>query len=605
MKFQLKYKFRFLIITFLGFAAVSAVITVFGMHILVDNSVKVFSERGVSVVNRAKGWIDAAEFKRLADSGSEDDPYYDYLYNKLFEIKKEQTCKYLYTMVQQEGQIFKYVVDGSALKTNEEDFSPYGTLEDVTSHGRYPFECLEKQEVITSNLHEEEGWGWLITVYCPIILNGESIGFVACDYDVSQLIETINRSRMLLISASFFSAVVLCIFLLIYINSFFKKVDGVTQAMIGISSGARDLTQRLPIKGKTELDMLSFAYNEMIEQLQAMVRQISGNISSLSQNSITLAEQNKENVSIIENAKHSIEEIYVKADDQNSLSESVSDGISSVEDAVKVLEEKIEQTSNAVEQSSTAIEEISASIAQADVNLVQIGGEYAKIVNEADEGVKKQNDVTAHVDQIVKQAQSLAEANSVISSIASQTNLLAMNAAIEAAHAGSSGKGFSVVADEIRKLAENSAKQSKSVKSLIDEITKSISDIVDVSKESAQSFSGLGAKIKDMDILLKQVQTGMSEQNEGAQDILQMMAVLANASNQIKDASHVMKDNTVNVAKQMSELKESSHDILECGTSANERLIQMTDFASKISSQSQENNELAERVNRLVSSYKV
>lgn len=602
---KIKYKFRFLILTFLGFVIVSGLITVFGMRIIVDTSSKVFSERGVAVVNRAKGYIDPEEFQRLVAGGTDEDPYYDFLYNKLFEIKKEQSCKYLYTMVPVEGNTFKYIVDGSALMSNEEDFSPYGTEEDISDYGKFPFECLEQQVVVCSNLREEGEWGWLITVYCPIILNGESIGFLACDYDVSQLIKKINDGRNLLISVSFISAVIVTLIILIYISSFFRKVDGVTKAMKGISSGARDLTQRLPIKGKTELDMLSSAFNEMIEQLQSMVKQISGNVETLSQNSITLAEQNKQNVSIIENAKQSIEEIYCRADDQNSLSEAVSDGILSVENAVKVLDDKIIQTSNAVEQSSSAIEEISANIAQADSNIEQIAGEYSKIVVEAETGVKKQNEVTVQVNKIVEQAKSLADANYVISNIAEQTNLLAMNASIEAAHAGASGKGFSVVADEIRKLANNSAKQTTSVNTLIDEIKTSIGDIVEVSKSSAQSFSDLGTKIKDMDILLQQVKVGMSEQNTAAQDILQMMAVLSNASNQIKDASEVMKDNTVSVAKQMIELKESSRNILESGTSANERLVQMSDFASKISSQSQENNELTEHVNKLVSSYQI
>ncbi|MBQ0004045.1 MAG: HAMP domain-containing protein [Treponema sp.] len=602
---KIKYKFRFLILTFVGFIAVSSVITFFGIQILLNNSIQVFSERGISVVNRARGWVDPEEFQRLAKYGDENDPYYDFLYKKFFEIKKDQGCKYLYTMVPLHDKVFKYVVDGSALPFNEEDFSPYGTEEDISSYGKYPFECLEKQDTVTSRLVKQKDWGWTISVYAPIIFQNQAIGFVACDYDVSQLIKTIKKNCVLLLTASFISAIVISLFLLIYISSFFKKVDGVTQAMIGISSGARDLTQRLPIKGKTELDMLSFAYNEMIEQLQAMVRQISVNVSTLSKNSITLAEQNKENLSSIENVKHSIEEIYVKADDQNALSEAVSDGVTGVENAVKVLDDKIVQTSDAIEQSSSAIEEISANIAQADTNIEQIAGEYSKIVVEAENGVKKQNDVTSHVDHIVQQAKRLAETNNVISNIAAQTNLLAMNAAIEAAHAGSSGKGFSVVADEIRKLAENSAKQSTSVENLISEITQSIGDIVDVSKGSAQSFSSLGTKIKDMDVLLKEVKVGMSEQNKAAQDILQMMAVLANAANQIKDASDVMKNNTTAVANQMSELKDSSREILESGTSANVRLEQMTDFASKISSQSEENNDLADRVNSLVSSYQV
>ena len=605
---KIGYKIRFLVISFFALIISTVTITLVGVKITENTSIEAFAQRGISAIYRANVWIEPEKFDALVKYGTEEDEYYKFLYSKLFDLKKQLGCKYLYTMAPVNGDIegneFKYIVDGSGPFFSEE-FSPFGTVENIESYGKYPHDCLREQKIVSSGLLEQDEWGWTQTVYYPIVYQGKSIGFLACDYDVAALEKMISEGRLLLLGISLCAALFSCALIFIFINIFFKRMNNVTQAMIGISSGARDLTQRLKINGKTELDMLSFAYNEMIEQLQAMVRQISGSIDKLSKNSFTLSAQNDESVTLISNAKKSIEDIYSKADDQNALSEAVTDGIHEVENAVKILDEKIIQESNAVQQSSSAIEQISANISVADTNISKIANEYEIIVNETEAGKEKQTNLTSKVDLIAAQAHQLDEANKVISSIASQTNLLAMNAAIEAAHAGAAGKGFSVVADEIRKLAENSAKQSTAVKKLINDISKAISGIVNVSKESAASFSSLGDKIKDMDDLLHEVQTGMKQQNEGAHEVLNMMNILFQATEEIKASSKTMKDNTLHTVNRIEELKHSSVRILESGTSANEHLGTMSDFASQIAAQSKQNMDLAVSVNNLIMSYKV
>ena len=308
---------------------------------------------------------------------------------------------------------------------------------------------------------------------------------------------------------------------------------------------------------------------------------------------------------MIENAKFSIEDIYSKADNQNMLSARVSDGIDGVEKAVTILDEKIVQQSEAVEKSSEAVEDIHSSINSANQAIERISNEYAVIVAETEDGRQKQNQVLNQVDVIVQQAQNLAQANAVISSIASQTNLLAMNAAIEAAHAGESGKGFSVVADEIRKLAENSATQSTAVTKLIDDIEKAIEGIVTVSKSSSDSFSSLGGKIQGMNALLAEIKDDMKNQNSGAKHILDMMQLLSNATAGIKESSDTMKNNTLSVVEQIVHLKESSKAILISGNTASRHLEKMTENAEITMTQAKQNDELTGSVHEIVASYKV
>ncbi|MDY5682863.1 MAG: methyl-accepting chemotaxis protein [Treponema sp.] len=597
------YKFRLLVISLFFFCLSSAVITYIGVKTLSGSAIMAFSERGIAAVYKANSAVDAEQFIQLADFGTESHPYYKILYDKLSSIRQAQGCSYLYAMVNLDKTKYKYVVDSSS--PFDENFNSCGTIEDLGRNSRFAAACLENQEVTVSSIYKSAEKGWVITVFSPILSNGKSAGFVACDYRVQELVENIHKSRNKMILCAFAATLTGFLTLLFYISLFFKRLKKVSDAMEDISSGARDLTQRLKIHGNTELDILCKAYNDIIVNLQEMVKNISKSIDSLSDNSSVLLKQNNETISLIENAKFSIEDIYSKADNQNMLSARVSDGIDGVEKAVTILDEKIVQQSEAVEKSSEAVEDIHSSINSANQAIERISNEYAVIVAETEDGRQKQNQVLNQVDVIVQQAQNLAQANAVISSIASQTNLLAMNAAIEAAHAGESGKGFSVVADEIRKLAENSATQSTAVTKLIDDIEKAIEGIVTVSKSSSDSFSSLGGKIQGMNALLAEIKDDMKNQNSGAKHILDMMQLLSNATAGIKESSDTMKNNTLSVVEQIVHLKESSKAILISGNTASRHLEKMTENAEITMTQAKQNDELTGSVHEIVAGYKV
>ena len=597
------YKFRLLVISLFFFCLSSAVITYIGVKTLSGSAIMAFSERGIAAVYKANSAVDAEQFIQLADFGTESHPYYKILYDKLSSIRQAQGCSYLYAMVNLDKTKYKYVVDSSS--PFDENFNSCGTIEDLGRNSRFAAACLENQKVTVSSIYKSAEKGWVITVFSPILSNGNSAGFVACDYRVQELVENIHKSRNKMILCAFAATLTGFLTLLFYISLFFKRLKKVSDAMEDISSGARDLTQRLKIHGNTELDILCKAYNDIIVNLQEMVKNISKSIDSLSDNSSVLLKQNNETISLIENAKFSIEDIYSKADNQNMLSARVSDGIDGVEKAVTILDEKIVQQSEAVEKSSEAVEDIHSSINSANQAIERISNEYAVIVAETEDGRQKQNQVLNQVDVIVQQAQNLAQANAVISSIASQTNLLAMNAAIEAAHAGESGKGFSVVADEIRKLAENSATQSTAVTKLIDDIEKAIEGIVTVSKSSSDSFSSLGGKIQGMNALLAEIKDDMKNQNSGAKHILDMMQLLSNATAGIKESSDTMKNNTLSVVEQIVHLKESSKAILISGNTASQHLEKMTENAEITMTQAKQNYELTGSVHEIVAGYKV
>lgn len=613
MKLFSSYKSKLILAVVALIFVVVIVIAFASIQLIEMNAMEVFHERSQIAIKQAAQFMDVEKIKELAVTLDDEDPYYIETCGSLWDVRVTHGCNYIYAMVPVPGtkNDFLYVLDGNAEKINgrlvpNDEYSPIGDVEDITSYGEYPWICMEEQELITSDMGYYEIWGWNTSVYYPLVdKTGKSIGFLACDYDVTELAENLNRTYLMLGLLALGVGSVGILLILLYIMHFFKRMNGVKTAMENLSGGARDLSARLPVHGSSELDVLSEACNKMMEQLQEMVKTMLISLSSLTSNSTNLSAQNRETLELIETADRAVHDIYSKAENQNSLTESVNHEIERVRHAVIQLDDKIDQQIAAVIQSSGAVEEISANIASVDHSIGRIAQEYTEIVAETARGREKQDDVATKIDIIQRQAVGLAEANEVISHIAEQTNLLAMNAAIEAAHAGDAGKGFSVVADEIRALAETSAEQTKAIMALISDIQNAVVGIVEASKGSSQSFSQLGEKITVLDSSLQEVRAGMDEQNRGAQDIMDMMRVLNSVASALSESSQQMKQETQAVVGKITQLRESSQDILNSGSNTSIQLSQMSNFAQAASNQSQENVRLVGEVHHLISSFKV
>ncbi|MCL2380551.1 MAG: methyl-accepting chemotaxis protein [Treponema sp.] len=202
----------------------------------------------------------------------------------------------------------------------------------------------------------------------------------------------------------------------------------------------------------------------------------------------------------------------------------------------------VTEQSTAVTESAAAIEEMIANI-QSVTNVLSKNTDRVKELQAASEvGHTGLNDVVIDIREIANESDSLLEINSVMENIASQTNLLSMNAAIEAAHAGEAGRGFAVVADEIRKLSESSSEQSKTIgavlkkiKGAIDKITRSTDNVLD-------KFSAIDDGITTVAEQERGVLNAMEEQREGSKQVLEAVGQLSDITYRVKeDAQQMVK----------------------------------------------------------------
>jgi methyl-accepting chemotaxis protein len=228
---------------------------------------------------------------------------------------------------------------------------------------------------------------------------------------------------------------------------------------------------------------------------------------------------------------------------------------------INKLNEHVENQSIHMSQASSAIEEMMANIGSVTGTLVN-NANNVKILREASEvGRSGLQDVATDIQEIARDSEGLLEINAVMENIASQTNLLSMNAAIEAAHAGEAGKGFAVVADEIRKLAESSSEQSKTIGDVLKKIKGSIDKIMHSTEDVMGKFGAIDTSVKTVADQEESIRNSMEEQTAGSRQVLEGVSEVNEITRQVKSASLQMLEGAKEVIHESDNLEKATQEI--------------------------------------------
>lgn len=431
--------------------------------------------------------------------------------------------------------------------------------------------------------------------------------------DIGSAIET-KRSELELQAAHLkviFGLFILALFLIsgglsfIFGKRLAEPIQRLADALHEIAQGEGDLDQTLIIRTRDETGVISREFNLFTEKLNAIIVSIRSSTGLLSEIGHDLSSNAVETASAVYQITSNIESMNQLIQNQSASVLETSATMTQISGNIANLTELIERQSASLSHSSAAIEEMVSNIASVASNIDLVSERFDRLLSAADNGKIKLNDVNLRIAEIETMSQTLRGANAMIASIAAQTNLLAMNAAIEAAHAGDAGRGFSVVADEIRKLAENASGQSRSVAGNVKNILASIEKAVAASHEAELAFDQTRTMIKEVDELESTVKLSMVEQNEGSQQILQTLMEINAITGKVRDGSAEMNSGSQQVAQEMNRLAAQTQEIRSGMTEIAAGTNEINQALNSISDLGLRNKEQVESVQRETERFKI
>lgn len=536
--------------------------------------VKTISLQAQNIAEHVVETIDVARYQEINPETGPTDYYVD-LRKQLNEMKETNGLKYLYTINRKKtetGYEYYYVADGFPLESDQA--SELGEVEENYYEGL--INAFETKRAQIGELDNNAEYGATVTAYVPILdSNGEIAGVVGADFnadDIYQLMQTEKRKAILM---SGFILLVGILIIYIMARYLIKPLKDLIKQIRKVQSG--DFTGSLETKRQDEIGELTSKFNDMIQDLKLMIRGIYKGSDQLDQSSKSLS-----------GSSMLAEEAASEANDKiHSLTDGSKRQLQIVQDAA----ETITQMSAGIEAIAENLDEV-ASSSQIATKMSEDGKQQIEqAVSQMNIIQRAQKDSSRVMQDLDQKSKEIGQILDTITNIANQTNLLALNAAIEAARAGEHGKGFAVVSEEVRKLAEESGNATKRISQLIQEIqSKTSAAVVTINNSSKEVESGIKV---------------IASSGEAFYEIINSIENMSDQINSVTAATEELASGSTQIVTVIEEVK----DIAKASANATEEFAGVINnqeaLVQEITASTEQLNHMAEELTGLVKTFKI
>ncbi len=532
---------------------ISMVILTIGINIVFST---VFSKIKVNVensANEAVKFINVEKLEVVLKNKSMDSEEYKEIQRGLMDFKSSKEVKYVYTMMKQGANDIQFLVDAS--------------IEDASELGeKYNAEkaILEAFDGKVSSYKKpvKDKYGTFISAFAPIKnSSGEVIAIVCIDksVDIFQYMKTalialvIILAIVTLITSTFISV--------IFSKNLISNVRKITDNLEKMATG--DLTASIKINSKDEIQTIAESIEKFKEKTKNAIYAVNVSSEKVMKHSEILTALSEEMASVSGNVASSIEEVTIKNDSQTTELSNIS-GL-------------VNNFGVDLHKAVISIEEINSTANLINVKAKHSNEELVVLENSITSIAISVEDIKSKIGGLGSNISEISQISNLINNIAEQTNLLALNAAIEAARAGEAGKGFSVVAEEIRKLAEQSKHSSGNINNLLQGISMESQSVVESShsahnilqtqveviKISINSFKEIVESIESVIPKINEVNNNIIKIDNHKQGIISKINETSKVSEEISTFSEEISSSTEEMNGSSTEVANSSGDLNE------------------------------------------